>query len=974
MALSPQLQQFKSSGVYRLEFDKSQTISIPAETIRLVVGHSKIGPYNIPIFIQDVETFIQVFGSIDKNLERRGMFFHRSAIETLTRGPILALNLTSANDADQIDWVSLTTNGSEQGTPAIEDSALYKDLFNRDKFWIPEDQKLLNLAENTSAISNNALTFTNIKQDPITVVVRQAEDTRGFNVTALEWYGAGNVPTGVNGLDYISDYMIDVYVFKGRFVTSELNNDPTFGNYFNSNGIIPSQFNKFINLREVSLIAKYTGSLIPDFQDNEGRQYYIETLINAESRRTGLFCAVNEEAIDKIDFVGEAFDIYQDYELLSHIIVQSQPVQLNSPRNLAFENIVEVNGDTMIIKNVTEAKYLDMVNRGLVQGNFLYAYVSGEYTEIETVSITDPTWSGSPAIQDVTVVCVDDISKSQYEAFVAETNPADYGSTSFMGDDLILNYNGTFNAGDLAPGKYLPSANAGEYVEILDVNDDGSSQVTIVPSSGQFSTTLLDGGPGTLTVYDKTNQIAFDLFEIQKNKRTVFFPTNVGSGNPGWSFAYSGPSSAGKFTWTYVAAAGTDVESILEYKIIKDIKVGMYVPSDEFGKLARIKEIRKIVTLGTGGADDKYEYTFICHRNVSTAPLYALGSFESASDAYKPFVLNGAENRDKTIGELLTVLIPGGGVSNTLIDKDAITYRYLVDTFGSYEPASGLLNKFQFTQLAKARQNVSAILNAPMVKEFKESTNPSFTDENTGEFSTRYIATGGNLNLNPQSLYTLPSINDGASYGFYFSPGMNVVENGRTKVIPPAAYVSNNFIDKYTDSLPWSIVAGPRRGVVSGTGVQNVEFAFDKDDRDVLEPFGINPIIFERGVGITIKGNKTAQQSVKSALSSAHVREVLIYIEDGLAEILKNYLFEFNTAQTRLEIKTLADSFMESVRKDQGIYDYRNIMDTTNNTNEVIDNNMGILDTYVEPVKGLEILVSRVTVLNTGDIESGNFA
>ena len=85
-------------------------------------------------------------------------------------------------------------------------------------------------------------------------------------------------------------------------------------------------------------------------------------------------------------------------------------------------------------------------------------------------------------------------------------------------------------------------------------------------------------------------------------------------------------------------------------------------------------------------------------------------------------------------------------------------------------------------------------------------------------------------------------------------------------------------------------------------------------------------------------------------------------------------MFEFNNAQTRLEIQTLADSFMESVKKDGGVYDYRNIMDTTNNTNEVIDNNMGILDTYVEPVKGLEILVSRVTILNTGEIATGNFA
>jgi len=52
MALSPQLQQFKSSGVYRLEFDKSQTVNIPAETIRLVVGRSKKGPYNTPVLLK----------------------------------------------------------------------------------------------------------------------------------------------------------------------------------------------------------------------------------------------------------------------------------------------------------------------------------------------------------------------------------------------------------------------------------------------------------------------------------------------------------------------------------------------------------------------------------------------------------------------------------------------------------------------------------------------------------------------------------------------------------------------------------------------------------------------------------------------------------------------------------------------------------------------------------------------------------
>ena len=70
MALSPQLLQFKSSGVYRLEFDKSQTVNIPAETIRLVVGFSKKGPFNTPVFVPDSAFFTEVYGGTDKSMER----------------------------------------------------------------------------------------------------------------------------------------------------------------------------------------------------------------------------------------------------------------------------------------------------------------------------------------------------------------------------------------------------------------------------------------------------------------------------------------------------------------------------------------------------------------------------------------------------------------------------------------------------------------------------------------------------------------------------------------------------------------------------------------------------------------------------------------------------------------------------------------------------------------------------------------
>jgi hypothetical protein len=976
MALSPQLQQFKSSGVYRLEFDKSQTVNIPTETIRLVVGRSKKGPYNTPVLIENTEQFVQVFGGIDKSLERKGMFFHRSALEALSRGPILALNLTTKDENDLINGVSPVTAGGDQGLTAATLTDEFSKAFDTGKFWTPSNEKVLALAGNTSASSTNAITFVNIKQDPITIIVKQATNTDGFNFTAREWYGEGNVPEGVDDLEYVSDYMVDVLVFKGKFDATELNNDPTYGALFTSTGLRKNLLSNFTALREVELLAQYTGSLIPEFVDNEGRQLYIETLINNEARRTGLFCAVNEDAIAAIDMVGKDFNIYQDYELLSHIILQEDVnngiVLTDGSTN---GRIVEITatGD-MIIRGITVAQ---LTSIGVKQGEWLYSEVAGEYVQISNISPVGPN-----AL--LTIAGTEAPSKSVYERFSTVDTPATFNSAvlSVNNDGELeitaAGVSGSWAANDVNTNTFLPSENTGEFVKIASINTTDPDKIVIAPDGNDgFSASFFSGQTATeLASYERavtgdTLNNPFNIVTIGANARTAVFPID-------WDFTNKG---AGIFTMSkLVAAGGAEPAFNPNYNPIDPdsermhIKVGMYLPTNaNQGDLARIKQIKKLTPTVDGNGDTTYSFEFICHRNMPVEPEYALRTYEEATEVYKMFPIEGATQTDKTISELLAMLKPGNGLSNTLIDKDAIDFRYVVDTFGSLE-ASGILNKEEIAQLCKERQNASAILNAPMVKELKASTNPSFMNEFTGEFETRYVGTGGNLNLNPTALYTLPSLNEGANYAFYYGPGLNVLENGRTKVIPPAAYVSNNYIDKYSDALPWSIVAGPRRGVVGGTGVQGVEYAFDKNDRDVLEPFGYNPIVFERGVGIVIKGNKTAQQSIQSALSSAHVREAMIFIEDGLAAILQNYLFEFNNAQTRLEIQTLADNFMESVKKDGGVFDYRNIMDTTNNTNEVIDNNIGILDTYVEPVKGLEILVSRVTILNTGEIATGNFA
>ena len=57
MALDPKIASLKAAGAYRFEFDKSQVVSIPANQTRLIVGFSKKGPFNTPVFVPDSSFF-----------------------------------------------------------------------------------------------------------------------------------------------------------------------------------------------------------------------------------------------------------------------------------------------------------------------------------------------------------------------------------------------------------------------------------------------------------------------------------------------------------------------------------------------------------------------------------------------------------------------------------------------------------------------------------------------------------------------------------------------------------------------------------------------------------------------------------------------------------------------------------------------------------------------------------------------------
>jgi hypothetical protein len=386
-----------------------------------------------------------------------------------------------------------------------------------------------------------------------------------------------------------------------------------------------------------------------------------------------------------------------------------------------------------------------------------------------------------------------------------------------------------------------------------------------------------------------------------------------------------------------------------------------------------------------------YEYTVLEEpRITATSGVNYVTKFEPIAqfaDRFQFTGLNGftlkeshlPNGSDARVQEIYGV-IDNTNIGSTLVDKDVITFRYIVDTFNA-GLAPGMGSKQVLSRLAKNRQKAMAILNAPSIAEFQASTDPRFTDLPDAAagnpkpvLNTFYISTGGNQSLGPSFTWGLPSEDQGAKYCGVFTPNLVIIENNRNRSIPPAADVSNNFIRKFITGQPYAIVAGPRRGVISNPRFSKMEYDFLLRDRENLEPIGLNPIVNVKNVGPMIFANQTAFQRTPSALNNLHVRDLLITIEDAIEDVLQGYLFEFNDASTRLEIRTIVENYLEIVRNGGGVNDYAVIMDETNNTPAIIDQNFGIIDVAVEPARGLQKFINRVTILKTGTISSGGFA
>ena len=169
----------------------------------------------------------------------------------------------------------------------------------------------------------------------------------------------------------------------------------------------------------------------------------------------------------------------------------------------------------------------------------------------------------------------------------------------------------------------------------------------------------------------------------------------------------------------------------------------------------------------------------------------------------------------------------------------------------------------------------------------------------------------------------------------------------------------------YTDGVadPWFSPAGYNRGGLRSA--IKLSYNPQKADRDILYKARINPVVDFPGQGVTLFGDKTAL-SRPSAFDRINVRRLFLVLEKAIATAAKFQLFEFNDEFTRAQFRNLVEPFLRDVQGRRGIFDFKVVCDTTNNTGEVIDRNEFIGDIYIKPARSINFITLNFIAVRTG--------
>ncbi len=203
-----------------------------------------------------------------------------------------------------------------------------------------------------------------------------------------------------------------------------------------------------------------------------------------------------------------------------------------------------------------------------------------------------------------------------------------------------------------------------------------------------------------------------------------------------------------------------------------------------------------------------------------------------------------------------------------------------------------------------------------------------------------------------------------SSYAATYWPWIKKLDVDKNKYVwcPPsvAAIEAISYNDKV--GYEWFAPAGLNRGL---TNASDVYVNLKQADRDSLYEERINPIASFPNVGITIWGQKTMQNRA-SALDRVNVRRLLINVKKFIASTSKYLVFEGATQQLYTQFLNSVNPYLEMIQQKAGLYEFKVVMDETNNTGDTLDRNELHGALYLKPTKTAEFIIIDLNVTSTG--------
>lgn len=845
MAISQELVSIKSAGTYRREYDLSNMEPTYESTYsrgRIVPGFSYKGPFNKPYKITDSSQFVSIYGGIDAKLESNGCFFHRTALEMLKEGPIIALNLHSYSSNDKI--VSGCAIGTKQVTPF---KSLIKGVFSTSLWYEPWADRL----------ADSWGDETIIKQD----------DTKTL-------YAFDGSDCGV---------LFDKkYTGPYNVISTSSSTSPSSKYYLSISEKTP--------IGKVSLM-KYTKESDETIYSLDDSDESIDIVIYTDDvyEEEGITYTASSQAMPCSIAVKITKDNNNNNNVLSIVIEKGAETGETNVASININKLVDKDGiiSTNIISTIedfaTENKdgepFIYIAN---VSGNDIRAYVyktADDSSSMLAYNIPISDYYGSDIPYEL-------------QEYLDEHNlsASDYTLADFMFTVVIFNDVKTLSNDMISLKKSWGLANMGDNLQFIREDD------TLFDCNGMDNVITFTGS----SVPGLTNASGVDI-SIDTFLRNLASTYSI----VGYAKAYCEKSTNIK-------------KQLIETSLIKKIPVGAEPCAQNPDNYKAILN----TLVDSGDTVVKYAVT---ERDEKT------GKF---NDTPSPAAEWGVTNMWKAI-----------------TDRMVVSFRYLVDCWGYGIETS---SKSIFAKIC-LKQHATGILNAPSALAFSK------VNEFVGDFGNidyKKVATS--------DTFTVPNISEGATHIGYFYPW----NRKGSKLLPPAGVVSNLFLQK---SNPWEVAAGTLRGALDN---YNPEVPLSTKDREWLEAMGINAIIDANDDQHTIcvYGNKTAKQKPVSALSALSFRDFVVYIMDEIESIIKPYVFSENTEAVRTEIVSKCTTFLKSVtataNRSGGLTAFEVIMDSTNNTAEIIDNFYGILDIKIEGARPMEKVVQRLYILPTGTLTS----